>query len=457
LATGYFSIFVVAGLLRFPLISRNRDSYTFCTLPDADNGLFPPIRCTFFDIRKEATLFRQYLSFLKALLPEPSRVSVLSIVRVLDRYCVSDRIPVVFFTCDCFLDRREDFSAYASGRAFDGATHVEIFAMRAGHTNVDFSALCELSLYMNSRVHFCDSEEFAILPSLLTSSLFDYKVSDVLLMCTCSPSLKVVDILGCGVRLADRSFGLTSIGVDDCVYFYFDYDVSSIKSFAPSIQFQIRYFDPLGRRVIRVCTAFFSLVDNMNSCAQSVDYDIFAASIVVRSLDKQREFGKLKTVEESLRALGATFLGDPLCTLFLLNGDKFWSARTEEILLRGPRLLNPLCLSSLMGKSPDEIAAFFAPIGFSLNLSFGTPEGPFLVNRKFPASGACYIKLFGRRGVLVLAAGENVAQWIECSGNGQLMTALGPVLDEISIELLTPVSSNSHPLWIHLTKCFESR
>jgi hypothetical protein len=246
---GFFTVFVICGLLKFPLIDRDRHSFRFVAVADLDDCKLPPISCTVFDVRNDGELFLSYVEFLKTLPPVPSRLSVLSLVENLDRYCVRGRIPVTLFTHGCFVHDQATLRGFATGRAFDHAIHIELFVY---NNPADLSALGELSLYMNSRVHFCAKEEADIVPSMVIHSLFEYKVGDVVMHCLHSPTIKIMDILGAGVRLSDRAFGLTSMGVDDAVYFYFEYDVSTIRPLAPAIQFQVRYFDPLGRRVIRV-------------------------------------------------------------------------------------------------------------------------------------------------------------------------------------------------------------
>jgi hypothetical protein len=281
--------------------------------------------------------------------------------------------------------------------------------------------------------------------------MFEYKVGDVVLYSFHSPSLKVVDILGSGVRLSDKSFGLTSVGVDDCVYFFFEYDVSTIKPLAPAIQMHVRYFDPLGRRVIRVCSIFFSTVDNMLAPWGSVDGGLFVSSIIMKAVDQYREFGTLKSAEDFLRRFGETFLGDPLCALHLANGAKPLASRTQAVLAGGHRLMESLCVPALMGRAPDDVVACFAPVAFPIDLeTMSLCESFFVYANQLPP-GVYYIKMGGRRAVVFVSRPDCLEQVVQLCQSGRLVEVLGEICDDLFVEVLVPGSS--HPLLRHLVNC----
>jgi hypothetical protein len=377
---------------------------------------------------------------------------MLSVITTLNSFCVADKIPVVLLTALLTVDESEPMRAFAAAQAFCPTTHFDIFIVQPPVLTPDYGPLSDLTLFLNARIHFCDLSQYAILPNEILSSLFETKFVDVIIYCLPSSILKVADILGPGFRRAEKQFALPSMGVGDTVYFYFDYNLPALKYLSPSAQFQVRYFDALGRRVIRQMSATFTLVDNMYTCAMNVNYDVYVAATVIRAAEQNRENAAIEAVHASLRAAKVGLLNDTFAVLFLLEIEKPTKARLEQALTKGAGLLSRAALSQVMGKSPRDVAAFMAPLAYRLELGAEALEGPFTVVGKQLQRGAWYVAL-PRRGVVLLAPGEDADVWTQAVSAPPLQELIAAVCQEPLVEILTPAASASHPLYVHIHKC----
>jgi hypothetical protein len=454
--SGRFSVFVVNSGLHFPLIRSDRKGFSLVTARDLEDMCLPPIGDLFFDLEEERELFWGYLEFLKGLLVEPVVGTYLSVLNALNSICIEDRIPVVWLTAVLAIDDSGKMREFASQQVFKPTTHFDIFVIQPPVCPPDFGALSDLTLYLNVRIQYCDLSQYAVLPDEILRTLFEVKLVDVVIYCSPSSPLKVSDILGSGFRRADKQFALTSLGVGDSVYFYFDYEVPVVKFFSPAVQFQVRYFDALGRRVIRQMTTSFTLVDNMYTCSLNVDYDMCIAAIAVSVVDKNRANPAIEGVHEALSEVRAGLFDDTFARLFLLQIEKVMRHRLEESLTKGRELLSRVALSQVMGRHPQDIVSFLAPLGYHFGLDSESMEAPMLLRGHPIETGAYYIVMPNRHGIILLAAREEVEVWARAVNEVPLKDVIATVCQERVVEILAPSTSATHPLYIHLQKCIAN-
>jgi hypothetical protein len=407
--SGRFSVFVLNSGIHVPIISADRCRFSLATVVDLDGSpVFPPSRVLFFDAAKDRDVFLQYLQFLKSLTPAWIGCSVLTLLRVLNEFGLRDRIPISLVITQMPMDEPGSFRKFASNCAVGMATHFEIFAVEAVG---DLSALSDLSIFMNARVHFCSAAQRNFVAAEIVRSLLTFKAIDVLLYAVFSPVFNVADILGPGIRRSDQSFSLNAMEMDDTVYFYFNYEAAMMKSTAPAMQVQVRYFDGMGRKIIRVLNTTFESLDNMTICALNVNYDMYVAAVAVRAVEMAREFTEIEKVLEQLRSARSDFFGDAFVQLLMVNVEKLAFDRVAAMLTHGDRLLNKTTFPFVMGRHPSDITAFFGPVAYSFSIGSTEVAGPFVVNGSPVQNGAYYVVLPGRRCVVVLGSGEDVAHW----------------------------------------------
>jgi DNA-directed RNA polymerase subunit RPC12/RpoP len=451
MAQGRFSIFVLNRALQYPLVRGHR--FALALAPDLEDFCPPPMDCVLFDLETDRELFLKYIAHLRDLKPQIVLGSMLSVIKALNAFCASDKIPVVLLTSLLAIDESEAVRSFVATQVFRPTTHFDIFVIRPPVFIPDYGPMSDLTLFLNARIHFCDLSQYAVLPDEIIASLFELKLIDVIIYCLPSAVLKVADILGPGVRRAEKQFALTSICTGDTVYFYFEYNIATIKFLAPGVQFQVRYFDALGRRVIRQMTATFTLVDNMYSCATNVNYDVYIAGTVMRAIEKNRENTEIEAVHAALRAAKVGFLDNTLAMLFLLQTEKLVQSRVEQALKKSAGLLSREALSQVMGKCPSDIAAFVAPLAYRLALGAEELEGPFTIGGRKLQRGAWYVVLPGGHGVVLLAPGEDADAWAQAVNVPPLQRLIASVCHETIVEILTPAASATHPLYVHIHKC----
>jgi hypothetical protein len=147
---------------------------------------------------------------------------------------------------------------------------------------------------------------------------------------------KVADVLGPGSRRADTTFSVVSMAANDTIYFYFDYNFLKMKVTQPAIQFQVRYFDALGRQIVRVFTTTFPFVNNMYTCTVNACLDVHIAALAVLAVEQAREFGTVASVHAALEKAKSDFVDDSFVRLLLISIDKLQIARINEMLIHGP-------------------------------------------------------------------------------------------------------------------------
>jgi hypothetical protein len=245
------------------------------------------------------------------------------------------------------------------------------------------------------------------------------------------------------------------MSLDYTVYFYFNYDGPTMKSTAPAVQVQVRYFDGLGRKIIRVLNTTFENVDNMTVCALNVNYDMYVAAIAVRAVERAREFTEIEKVLEPIRSARGHFFGDPFVKLLMMNVEKLAVDRVAAMLTHADRLVAKTAFPFVMGRHPRDIAAFFAPVAYSFRIGSTEAVGPFVVNGHPVQSGAYYVVLPRRRGAVVLGSGEDVAEWAQAANESPMSDLIATVCREEVVEILAPSTSLGHPWYTHLMNCFE--
>jgi hypothetical protein len=413
----------------------------------------PPIESLFFDLQNDRELFLEYLTFLRGLPAGIVLGTYRDLIKSLNSICIGDKIPIVMLTSVLTIDESEIMREFVMDQVFKPTTHFDIFIIQPPVYPPDFGPLSDLTLFLNVRLNFCDLSQYSMLPDEIIQSLFDLKFIDVIIYCLLPPSLKIADILGPGIRRGEKQFALTSMSIGDSVYFYFDYTLTTLKFLAPAAQFQIRYFDSLGRRVIRQMTATFSLVDNMYTCAINVNYDIHIAGTAIKVIEKNRLSGTIEAVHTALHAAKLGFIDDTFAKLFLLQIEKHIREKLEYAFGKGQRLLSKAMLSQVMGRNPEDIVNFLVPVGYRFQIDSTEMEGPMLLNGRPIEVGAYYIAMPGKHGVVLLAAGEDVGVWSIAVNESPLRELIATVCRETVIEILAPSTSAAHPLFVHIQKC----
>ena len=352
----------------------------------------------------------------------------------------------------------DKFREYASTMVFKDQCNLEIWAVKPEMFAPDYSGLAELAIFVNARVHLChlcDPVQLNVLPDEIVKSLFDPKFTDVVISATFSPCLKIKEIFGAGYWRSEQAFTVPALGANDAVYFVLDYDVSQMKMASPGVQFRVRYFDQHGRRVLRVISTFFSIVDNMNTCAMNAYYDVVSATLMHQALDKIREFGNLEAFRTKLQELRQGYLEDTFAKLFLMNTDPLSYQQVASCLTYGSALVDVLALPYVFGRCPTDVSRFISPICYPFNLYSPAMGEPFTANMRPLANGAYYVKLPDGHGAVLLAPTEDVALWSQAISEPPISELIASVCQETIIEILSPSTSATHPLFIHLNKCFR--
>jgi hypothetical protein len=439
------------------VISSDRQRFSVATVVDVDDSpVFPPPDVMFFDAQRDCALFVKYLELVKTFKPSAVTMSLLKIANVLNGVALGGRFPITLMICQTPIDDPESFQRFASAHAIRPAVHFEIFALRPPRSAVDFSPLSDLAIFMNSKVHVCDLSQINVLPNEMVRSLLAFKPIDLVIIAVFSPAFKIVDILGSGVRRSVKSFALNSMAPGDTAYFYFDYQAETIKEGATSVQFQVRYFDALGRKIMRIMNHKFAVVDSMYTCALNVNYDMYIAAVVVRAVEHARELMGMDAVRASIRRSRVELLDDPFVKLLLLNVEKLAMDQVREVLMNGRRLLTRRALADVMGRCPADIVSFLAPVAYAFGLTSTAMVGPFIINRRPIQGGAYYVLLPGKRGVVLLGNTEDVDVWAGAVNESPIADLIATVCREDTVEIIAPSTSAGHPWYIHIMKCFES-
>jgi hypothetical protein len=349
------------------------------------------------------------------------------------------------------VDDIDSMRAFVSTFAFRPITHFEIFAITKPDFPPTFDPLTDLALFLNAKLHICHPLESSVLPSAIVRSLFDPKLTEVFITIVHSTAFQVVDVLGCGVRNSDLMFALCVAGLDDTVYFYLDYDVGAIRFRSPGVQFQIRYMDALGRKIVRTMTINFSVADDVGSCI--VNFDVALSAVAAQAADKYREFTTLDPISKSFTESKIKILAAQDAQVRLARGDRVAAAQIVDGLSNPGRLLSPLALAQVFGRSPPDVVRFLAPVGYALSLDSSEVVGPFTLTGRSVATGAYYIALPGGRGVLLLADAADVPTWAEALTHPPLSHAIAAICRESVVEILTRPVSGGHPLLTHIEKC----
>jgi hypothetical protein len=449
---GLFSVWVLNCGVQVPVLGSDRKSFSVQQYADCGEELcLPPRRLLFFDMAGEKELFVKYLNFLRGLEPRVVRYSVREMVSVLNKVGLAGKIPIVMVISELAIGDAESVREFASTLIFKGTTPFEIFAIESRDFQQNFDPLADFTLFLNARVHVCHPVEKAVLPSMIIGSLFDSKVTDAVIFVQHSYAFRVVDILGRGVRRNDLVFALSTAGPDDTVYFYLDYDVGMIKSRSPGVQFQVRYLDAFGRRVVRVMTLYFSIVEDPESCL--IDFGAVLGAFAARAADKYRELASLDPISTVLANAKATFLDNLDAWVKFARGDRVAAAQFADSLANYHRLLSPRALAHVLGSSPTDVLRFVGPIGYALSLGSAEAVGPFTLTGRPVATGACYVPMPGGRGILLLAPGEEIGAWAEAIGQPPLTSALADICREPVVEIIAQSVSTGHPLLRHIEMC----
>lgn len=455
LDSGRFCVCVFNRGIQFPVVTSDGKRYSMATMIDLEDSCFPSPDTMFFDLEDGKETFLAYLNYLKTLKSGPPSAGVLQLVKAFNDFAVSEKIPVVLVTCQANIEPIEKFREYASTMAFKAQCNLEIWTVKPEMYQPDYSGLSELAIFVNAKVHLCDPVQMNVLPGEIVKSLFDPKFTDVVIFSVMSPCFKVKEIFGAGYWRSEQAFTVPALGANDSVYFVLDYDVSQVKTAAPGIQFQVRYFDQEGRRVLRVISTWFSIVDNMNTCAMHAYYDVVAATLMHQALDKIREFGSMEAFRAKLEELKKGYIEDTFAKLFLMNTDAVSFQRVTNCLTYGGSLVDKVALPSIFGRCPSDVSLFLSPVCYAFNLYSNTMGEPFTANVRPIQGGAYYVKLPDRHGVILLAPTEDVGLWSQAISEPPLSELMASVCQETIVEILSPTTSATHPLFVHLNKCFR--
>jgi hypothetical protein len=408
----------------------------------------------FFDAQTDRALFVEYLQLVKTFRPAMVVMSLLKLVNVLNNVALGDRFPITLMICQTPIDDPESFQRFGSAHAVQPAVHFEIFALNPPRFPVDLSPVSDIAIFMNSRVHVCDVSQINVLPNEIVRSVLAFKPIDVVILAFFSPAFKIMDILGSGVRRSGQSFTLNAIAAHDTAYFYFDYETEKLKERVPSVQFQVRYFDGLGRKIMRVMNHTFAVDDNIYTYALNVNYDMYIATITVRAVEHARELMGMEAVHASIRKSRGELLDDAFVKMLLLNVEKLEMDRVREVLIHGTKLLTKRTLADVMGRCPADIASFFAPVAYAFDLTSSVIVGPFVIDMRLIQAGAYYVVLPGKRGVVLLGNMEDEDVWGAAVNESPMADLIATVCREDVVEIMVPSTSAGHPSYVHIMKCF---
>ncbi|OHT04108.1 hypothetical protein TRFO_06408 [Tritrichomonas foetus] len=459
---GVISVFIFNSNLYVPFVLKNNKSFSISSICDLENITFPPPKTMFFDLSNEKDLFSKYLDFLLTFPPSQTTVKLFDIVKSINQFCGSFKIPVVIVTSTTMVGNSQEFRDFAIDN-MRNTTAFKFFCVSPSNaiSKPDFSPITELSLLLNSKMKIFSQSQIYILPSEIIQELFEPVFFDVIVYSLFPENFKIFDIKGSGLRRSGKSFYLPYISLNDTIYIYLEYG-PKLTSSSPAYQIQVRYLDESKRnRFARSISSNFIMLNNFSEIVRNINFDVFLASTFVKCVDKARENDIHETangvVFEEFEKVKKDFYGNEFFNLFFHEQKGIIVPQVNCAFSVGKFLLNPDNFSSIMGRNPDDISRFVSPICFKMFLNCQQLEGPIILKDLKLDYGAAYIKLNNNRALILLHQNEDIQKWTEAIQSPPLDSLIAQISEETVVEIVSPQISQDHNLYKHLVTFFINR
>lgn len=448
---GYYSVFVFNKLLKVPYITGNNKGLRIINIVDLSSDVLPTPDKIFFNLKTQKELF---LGFMDILMEEeevliPSLI-LYDLITSLMIYCNKYGIPALLVTSQNevgFIDKYREFGF----KAMKLFCSFNICCVRS-NDKIDYSPLSELALLANVHVSIYSQEQNNILPQTIINMLLQPNFPNIIVNGVIPSEFKIVDIKGSGLRRTNNSFLISSLSENDTIYFYLEYDVSSLNTLTQFIQFHCRYFDYKRQRIVRIMSMSFNIGDLQN-VSINTDFDMFIASFVISAIDKARENQNANSAINEIKKYKSIYFDDKFAVSFFRQQPSFITCKVQSAFINAGKLLTSESFSYLMSNSPSNISLFLSPIGYSFNLNSTEMQGPFPISGYKLESGALYIKMSVNNAVILLSSCEDIEQWSQAIVSSPTNELINQACTEKVIEILSPLTSKKHPFYIQLSKC----
>lgn len=422
--TGFVSIFIVNSHFHFPTIQRN--STTLTTTYDIINHEFPPFQKLFFDLSNQKKLFLDFILFLNASVQnhsldqtETTDISIYDIFQIIIKLVQNKNIKCIFLASQIAKDN-ENHSIYKSIKELtfsmaDSVLPFDFFLIENMYSNHNFDILRENVFISNGFINFYNdcSSQISFFSDDFCDRINNFHYDKVDIRAIVPPSLKIADIHGCGVRTSDTDFSLTTMDINDSIYYFVDFSSSEINhGESLYFQFQVIYHDSNNERRIRIINHQIIAYDGIEMATSKINCGVLLAGCINQAIDAAREEENVNKAIETMKQFYQIFNSEKNAKFFFQHQNQPFQINWFQNILNASlnNLYLPLFWSFLLGKLSDDIQLLFSPLLYKINLNDFSSIGPFLISNSNFDPGIYFIVLAKNRGALFAFCKENESQ-----------------------------------------------
>ena len=286
--------------------------------------------------------------------------------------------------------------------------------------------------------------------------IFCRKSARALILVNKNDFFDITDIRGCGLRRTQNSIFLTCLEPGDTVYFTFTYAGPKQNTARPSMVFQMRLRDADGLLFVRTACYNFSLVNNMTTLFQKMNYDVTYASLMLQCIDHGRENNDDLTMQDEVENLRDQIIFDNFIKLLICSAGATRIHEFESFFAVIKKLVNYVRSAEIMSKTPLDYMRFILPYGFLVMLGSNQVEGPIKLHKFTLQKGALLIQINNDHTVLLLADSEDINQWAASVAFPPLSDIIAQYSTARSLEVMHSKTSGESKVFVTLMKCMTA-
>ncbi|OHT10865.1 hypothetical protein TRFO_19761 [Tritrichomonas foetus] len=431
---GEVLIFLINESLHFPMI-RN-DSVSIVSSSDVLETVFPPKRKFFFRLDSQKKLLYEFIDAADKIEGSVVDISLLDMMKIVRMFCYRVNVSTIFFVSQMATGDWKNYQNFAL-ETLHTIIPFDFFILDINKS--DYSAIREMTLITNGFYNIYSQTQADLFASELVHRINELRYNEIKISAKVPPTLKIVDIRGCGVRTTSSTFTLLTMSPRNSVYFYLDFAGRQISHGTTlNLQFHVFHYDCKFKMKVRVINHSIKVYEGFEMTNNAANLYILLSGCVNQAIDTARETNNCVNSVKEMKKLNDIFHANKYASSYFRNQKTFELMMFENALKSSNILTKPDLWPLLLGKNPNDIVLFMAPVAYQIFLGEMSVIGPLHLSEIDFNKGSFYIKLANRQGVICLSLRENLQDWINAISIPPLSDAITQICTETRIEILHP-------------------
>lgn len=406
-------------------------------IPDTDDPVFPPL------YHKFSERLISYLDSLKSIPIEDKVISITQLIKAIGFLSLGNVCNFIY---------SHGFQIYN----MDTLTNIGLGLSKNG-VSFDFFTCAQNTIAINDFLMMTNSKMTHFHPQMIPSDPIAPRLYRPIITAYHSEEFSLDDIKGNGLRKTKNQFSLGTIRMDETVYFYYEYEKSQLTMPNPSFQFKVRFIDCYENIIFRFITLSLSFGQGEVEIGYKLNIDVILASSLLFSIDKAREFHSFNVFLDEIHKIKKTYTDkNSFPAKILLNQSNSNILKMNAFFSMIGSRIQEETIDQIIGASPENITLYLVPIAYRLEINSNQIPSPCFLTGFSIQYGALYIRLSNKIGILYLPNNENIETWEIATSQSPLKDIIAAIYHEKSIEIISPQTSQHHPLYNHIIACMAT-